>query len=211
MLGLDIEPTDESHVRLRGLLGSGATCSVPGDIGSRVELPGTALDTIPNLTSRWWGSLSAELAVDPRLESGEGVLDVGALAEAGADEDGVEGEQNPAAALEEDGGDEEADPQGDLEAGDDGHGHVIVLLDKGANGVGDPVVLGLGLGAIGSGDLSRRDDGGDDGGAGVGRKVEDGVDGVREQSQEVGRGEEPDEGHDCARREERERESAGWT
>lgn len=82
--------------------------------------------------------------------------------------------------MEEDSGDEETNPQGNLEAGDDGHGHVIVLLDEGANGVGDPVILGLWLGAIGSWDLSGRDDRGDDGGAGVGCKVEDGVDRVGE-------------------------------
>lgn len=99
--------------------------------------------------------------------------------------------------MEQDGGDEEANPQGNLEAGDDRHGHVVVLLDEGANGVGDPVVLGLGLGAVGSWDLGGWDDRGDDGGAGVGCKVEDGVDRVGEQREEVRGREEPDEGHDC--------------
>lgn len=77
-------------VRLRCLLGSGTTSRVSGDIGSGVELPSTALDTVPNLSSSWWGSLSPELAVNPGLEGGEGVLDVRALAKASADEDGVE-------------------------------------------------------------------------------------------------------------------------
>lgn len=199
-LGMDTDATDESYARLRGFLGGGATSSVPGDIGSGVELSSAALDTVPNLPSCRRGSLGTELAVDPRLEGGKRVLDVRALAEAGADEDGIEGKQDPAAALKENGGEEKADPQGDLEAGDDGHGHVIVLLDEGANGVGDPVVLGLGLSAIGGRDLGGGYDGGDDGGAGVSREVEDGVDGVGEQGEVVGGGEEPHEGHDCMTR-----------
>lgn len=90
MLDMDTDAKFVSRVRLRCLLGSGATSSVPGDVGSGMKLPGTALDTIPNLSSSGWGSLSPELAVDPGLEGGERVLNVGALAEAGADEDGVE-------------------------------------------------------------------------------------------------------------------------
>lgn len=75
-----------------------------------MELPGTALDTIPHLPGRWRRSLSTQLAIDPSLKRGERVLNMGALAEAGADEDGVESEQDPAAALEEDGRSKEADP-----------------------------------------------------------------------------------------------------
>lgn len=196
---MDTNTTNDNDVRLRSFLGSSTPSSVPGDIGSRMELPGAALDTIPYLPGSWWGSLSTELAIDPSLEGGEGVLDMRALAEAGANEDGVQGQQNPAAALEEDGGDEEANPQSDLEAGNDRHGHVIVLLDEGANGVSDPVVFGLWLGTISRRDLGGRDDGGDDGGAGVGREVEYGVNGVREQGKEIRGREEPDEGHDCGK------------
>lgn len=162
-----------------------------------MELPGTTLDAIPNLPGCRRRSLSTQLAIDPSLKCRERVLDMGALAESGAEEDGVEGKQDPAAALEKDGGTEEAGPQSDLKAGDNRHRHVVVFLDEGADGVGNPVVLGLGLGAIGGGDLGGRDDGGDDGGAGVGREVEDGVDGVGEQGQEVRGREEPDKGHDC--------------
>lgn len=90
MLDKNTDANFGSRVGLGCLLGSSATSSVPGDVGSGMELPGTALDTIPNLSSGGWSSLSPKLAVDPSLEGGERVLDVGALAEAGADEDGVE-------------------------------------------------------------------------------------------------------------------------
>lgn len=92
LLDKDTDATSGRRVRLRCLLGSGATSSVSGDVGGGMELPGTALDTIPNLSSSGRSSLSPELAVNPSLEGGEGILDVGALAEAGANEDGVKRE-----------------------------------------------------------------------------------------------------------------------
>lgn len=162
-----------------------------------MELPGTTLDAIPNLPERGRDSLSAKLAVDSGLEDREGVLHVRALGETSAEEGGVESQQDPAAALENNGPDEKTNPEGDLESGHNGHGRVIVLLDKCANVVGSPEVLDGRLRAVGGGSSGGRDDGGDDGGAGVGREVEDGVDGVGEESQEERGGEEPYKGHDC--------------
>lgn len=162
-----------------------------------MELPGASLDTIPNLSGSRWRALSSNKVINPRLELCERALDVSALAEASAEERGVDDQQDPAPTLEEDGREEETRPQRNLEAGDDGHGGIIVLLDKGANGIGERVRVGLRLRTgSSSGGGSGGGDGRDDGGAGVGRKVEDGVDAVRQQCDGVLGREEPDKGHD---------------
>lgn len=164
-----------------------------------MELSHATLDRIPSRPSGRGSALGAHLVVDACLERGKRVLDVGALVEAGAQEGRVQSQEDPASALEENGGEEEADPEEDLENSNDRHGSVVVLLDKVTNDVGDRVVVDLGLCAGRStGRRSHRrggDNGRDDGGAGVGRKVEDGVDTVGEHGNGVLGRKEPDEGH----------------
>lgn len=122
---------------------------------------------------------------------------MGALTETGAEEGGVNGKQDPAPTLEKDGREEETDPEGNFETGDNGHGGVIVLLDKGADGIGERMRGVGGLYTVGAwGGLGSRGDGRNDRRAGVGREVEDGVDEVREHGDRVLGGEEPDKGHD---------------
>lgn len=163
-----------------------------------MELLSTALDAVPDLPGNGGSALGADEGVDAGAELGEGVLHVGALGEAGAQEGSVEGDEDPRAALEQNGGEQQADPEEQLEARHDGHGRIIVLLDEDANLVGEGVSrLGLGRGALDG----RRGLGGHEGrndiGARVGGDVEDGVDAVGEQGEgELGR-EEPDEGEDC--------------
>lgn len=120
---------------------------------------------------------------------------MGALTETGAQEGAVNGQQDPAPTLEEDGRQEEAGPQRNLEARDDGHRRVIVLLDEIADGVGERVRVVLRLATRRGGALGGRDDGRDDSGASVGREVEDRVDAVGEHGDRVLGREKPDQGH----------------
>ena len=130
-----------------------------------------------------------------------------ALREAGTQEDRVDANQDPGPALEESGSEQQTNPEHDLEAGNDSHGGVVVLLDEEANLVSQGAVnLGLrggarrgarrgaGSGTV-SGSLGRRD-GGDHIGAGVSSDVEDRVHRVRQEGEGILRHEEPDEGHD---------------
>lgn len=184
---------------LLGLLGHGSAVDVLVDIGSGVELPSTALDTVPDLSCGRRSTLGTDEVIDTGLEHGEGVLNVAALRKSGAQEGGVDGNQDPRPALEQDSREQQADPKKDLEAGHDRHGHVIVLLNEGANSVRKRVstVLRLRVRRARGGDDLGRDDGGDQVGAGVGRNVEDRVDAVGQHSERILGHEEPDQSHDC--------------
>ncbi len=165
-----------------------------------MELSGAVLDAFPDLPGRRRGALGTHEVVHPRLELAKRVLDVDALGEAGAQEDCVKDDKDPRSALEQEGGDEEAEPKEDLECRDDRHGAVVVLLDEAANGVGHRVRGELGLSirrrAGGRGDRLGREDSGDEVRSGVGGDVEDGVDAVGEHGERVLRREEPDQSHD---------------
>lgn len=126
---------------------------------------------------------------------------MGAVVNARPQEGCVDDQEDPAPPLEQDGAEQEAAPQSNLQSRDNGHGRVVVLLDEGANGIGDGVgvVLRLraGRGTSGRRSLGGRDDGRDDGGARVGCKVEDGVDAVGQQGDWVLRGEKPHKRQNC--------------
>lgn len=162
-----------------------------------MELLGATLDTVPDLSGDGGSTLSTDKGVDAGVELSEGVLDVSALREAGAEESSVDGQEDPRSALEDDGGEEDADPEEDLETGNNRHGRVIVLLHESTNLIGPRVVDGLGLGRT-SGGLDSglgSNDNGNEIGASVGSDVEDGVDGVGKESKRVLGGEEPNKGH----------------
>ena len=154
----------------------------------------TVLDHVPHLPGHGRRTLSANERVHACAELGEGVLDVAALGVASAEESGVEDNQDPRAALEEDGGKEDADPEEYLQRGDDRHGRIVVLLDKDTNPIG-PGVVGLGLGSVACGG-----DGRDQVGASVGGDVENRVHRVGEESHGVLRRKEPYKGEDCRAR-----------
>lgn len=164
-----------------------------------MELLSATLDGVPDLASRRRGALSTDEGVNSGVELREGALDVGALREASSEEGSVESEKDPRSTLEHDGGEEDADPEEDLEGGDDRHGRIIVLLHESTNLIGKRAGrLGPGRGTgNGLGRSLGSSENGDQVGAGVGRDVEDGVDGVGEKSERVLRGEKPHEGHDC--------------
>lgn len=166
-----------------------------------MESPGTSLDAIPDLSGGRWSTLGPDEVIDSGLKSSKRALHVGTVVNARPQEGSVDGQQDPAPTLEQDGAKQKATPQGDLKARDNGHGRVVVLLDEAADGVGDGmgVVLGLRAGrGTGRGrGLGGRNDSRDDGGARVGCKVEDGVDAVGQQGNWVLRGQEPHERQDC--------------
>lgn len=182
-------------LRLVGGRGAGG---VLVDVGNRVELPHTTLGAIPGLAENRRGTLGTDEVVDAGLELGERILHVRALRESGAQEGGVQGDKDPGAALEEDSGQQQAHPQENLEPRDYRHGHVVVLLDKSADGVSQRVARIPRLavrGSLGGGDDLRGYDGGDDVGTGICGDVEDGIDAVGKHGEGVLRHEEPDNGH----------------
>lgn len=115
-----------------------------------MELSGAALDTIPDLSRDRGCTLSANKVVDAGFDLGERVLDVAALSETCTEESSIDCNQEPRPTLEQDGRDQKADPEEDLEAGHDRHGHVVVGLDKATNSVGE-WVLGVGRLRVGGG------------------------------------------------------------
>lgn len=121
---------------------------------------------------------------------------MGALRVACAEESSVDGEDEPRPALEKERRQQDAEPQQDLEASDDGHRRVVVFLNECTNSVGQGAV-DLGAGRVCVGSRRRRRDDGDQVGASVRGDVEDGVDSVGEQGQRVLRSQKPDESHDC--------------
>lgn len=183
---------------LRGLLRGRSTAEVAVDVGVEIELANDGLNGIPDLAGLRGSALVSDSRVDASLELGQTVLDVRALAIASTDESSVDDDQDPGAALEEKRGEEDADPQDQLEPADNGHGKVVVLLNESPNPLGDGVgsILRLALRARRGADLLGRADSGDEVGAGVGSDVEDRVDGVRDEGERVLREEEPDQSHD---------------
>lgn len=164
-----------------------------------MELLSSVLDNAPDLSSNRRGALGTNERVDTGRKAGEGILYVGALCVAGTQESSIQGDEDPRSALEENSGQEDAEPEEGLKGGDDGHGSVIVLLDKGANLISERAVdsrlairgggtVGLG-GRLGSHDCRNQV------GAGVGSDVKDGVDRVRQESERILRRKEPDQGH----------------
>lgn len=158
-----------------------------------------------------WGGLGTDQAVDSSLELLELTLHEAALGEARAEEGSVDGDQDPRASLEGDGGEKETAPEEDLKDGYETHGGVIVFLDELANGVGGCVGLCGGLGgggcSCGGGDTLRWLESGDQVCASVSCDVEDGVDAEGEHGEGVLRGEEPDESHSYIRKSERNKTS----
>lgn len=163
-----------------------------------MELTGKALDGLPSLTSSRRGALSANEVVDADLKVAERVLDVAALSKAGAEEDGVDDDQDPGAALEEDDVEEDTEPEDELNVGNNRHGRIVVLLNETANRVGHGVLSVLGLGAGrgtgGRGHLGRGHESRDQVRTSIGSDVEDRVDGEGKHGDRVLGHEEPDKG-----------------
>lgn len=164
-----------------------------------MKLPRDTLDSIPSLASHRGSTLSTNQVVNARLKLGKRVLDMAALSVARAKESGVDSDQDPRTALEEEGRQEDTSPKSNLEAGNNRHRGIVVLLDEAADGISHGVgrILGLAVGGSGStwNQLLGRSNGWDNVGTGVCGDVKDRVDAVREERKRVLGHKEPDEGH----------------
>lgn len=168
--------------------------NIPADVGRIRGLADDVLEGSPTLAGGRGSALVGKLGINTSSQLVDGVLDEAALRNAGTEEDGVDGEQDPGPFLEEKRGANNAEPEGNLEHGDEGHGAIIVLLDELANGLGGSGARGLGTSWTGS---LRRLDGGQQVGAHVSRNVEYGVNCKREDCKRDLAREEPNKRHDC--------------
>ena len=106
-------------------------------IRSIMEPTSKQFDGIPTLADAGGDILRAENGVHASIELGERVLKMGALGKSGSQEDGIDGDENPGPALEEDCRYQETDPYGNFEPCDDRHGTAIIFLNKPADFVGE--------------------------------------------------------------------------
>lgn len=189
---------------LHGLLdwswaSSAATSDVLSNVRNIVELARTTLNALPNLSSRWWDTLTSNKRINTGTEALELSTDKRGLGVTSSQESSVDSEQDPRALSEDDSGQKETAPQENLEDSDEAHGEVVVLLDELADGIGQGGGLVGWLGASwGTGwsvDLGWWSDGWENVLASVGRDVEDGVNAEWEHGEWVLWGEEPDESH----------------
>lgn len=109
--------------RLLRLLGGALLLStdILADVRSIASLADDALEGAPGVAGCGRGALVGELGIDAGGQRVDGLLDEAALCNAGAEEDGVDSEEDPAALLEEKCGAEDAEPEGDLEEGNERH------------------------------------------------------------------------------------------
>jgi len=178
-------------LRLLGLLWLSAT-GVAVDVGEVGGLLDTTLDSGPSLTDSWWHVLSVGDGVTTSAELVDGTLDESALVEAGAEEDGVDDDEDPSSLLEKNGGAEKTEPEDNFKNGDNSHAEIVVVLDKVTDSVAESRRRWLLAGLSGW----LRLESWDQVGAGVGRNVEDGVDCEWQDSKGGLLGEQPDESHD---------------
>lgn len=142
-------PHVSAHV-LRGLLLRWGATNVLANISGIMKRPGATLDTIPDLSRRWWNTLSTNQAVNSSFQLPELTLDEAALGESCAEEGSVDSDQDPGALSEGESGEEETEPETDFKNGHETHGGVIVFFDELADHIGGWVCLVCWLGAWGS-------------------------------------------------------------
>ena len=109
--------------------------SVLAQIGGLGGPPDEHLDRLPCLTKLGRGTLIRDQCIDPCRSSVESTLYKVTLAVTRPEEDGVDEQQDPAALGKGDCRKEYAEPEGDFQPGDEGHGSIVVLLYESANGI----------------------------------------------------------------------------
>ncbi len=184
---------------LLGWSWSTSTSKVLRDISNIMELTTSTLNTIPDLSSDRWKTLTTNQSITTGTESLELSTDESRLGIAGTEESSVESQKDPRALGEDSSGEEEAAPEEDLQDSNESHGEIVVLLDELADGLRE---WGLRVGWLGGwGGAGWLGGGGwwcdrwENVLARVGCDVEDGVDAEWEHGQWVLWREEPDEGH----------------
>jgi len=186
-----LSSADSSHL-LRLLRGLRAR-DIAVNISLVVGLLEDVLGGLPTRADRRWDVLTVGVLVTAGGDLLDHALDESALADAGAQEHGVEHEDDPASLGEDDRREQNAEPKCELETGDEGHAGVVVFADE----LGDGLAQGAGSGLLaGSAGGWCGCDGGKEDAAGVGEDVEDAVDGIWSEGEDVLAVEEPDEGHD---------------
>lgn len=146
-----------------------------------MELAGTVLNKLPSRSRSRRSTLSTSQVVKTRLQQSERVLHVRALGESSSEEDGVDSEDSPRPTLEEDGGQEQSAPEGNLQDRHDRHGKVVIFLDEVSNSLGNGVGRRLGTGRSASRNLTGLDSG-NHVVSRVGGDMEDRVNAVRKHS-----------------------------
>lgn len=123
--------------RLLSLLGGSGSLatSVAVDIGSIGSLDDDTLDGSPTLADSWWHILAVGHGVTTGSKLVDGSLDEGALVEASAEEDAVDGKHDPRTLQEEETRSKKAEPKNNLKDGNNGHGGIVVVLNEVAYGI----------------------------------------------------------------------------
>lgn len=116
---------------------------VAGNVGKVSDLPETSLGRSPSLSDCRWHVLAVGNGITASSDVSKCALDKGALVEASAEEDSVDADQDPSTLLKDDGRSENAEPKSNLKDSNEGHGGIIVILDKATNGVGKTGRVGL--------------------------------------------------------------------
>lgn len=165
--------------------------NVTVDVSRVVSLLGDTLDLVPHVARSRGHVLPVRKSVTASTQLVEHTLNESALRDAGTDEDGVDGDEDPAALLEEKSRAEETEPESNFEPSDQGHAGIVVLLDEAANALTKTTLLRACGGILGVLDHGEEDT------AGVGSDVEDAVDSKRQDGEGDLLGEEPNKGHGC--------------
>jgi hypothetical protein len=186
------------HIRVNALLRllgarSLLATNILLQVSSIMSLFDEALDRVPCLPGDWWCGLIGQRGINFRGQVLHALLHKGALSVTGAEESGIQDNEDPCTLLEENCGEEDAEPKGDFEEGDESHGAIIVVFDKFANGVAE--AGSLWFGTRGSGGCLWLDRG-QQVRACVSQDVEDGVDGEGEDGEGNLAVEEPCKGND---------------
>lgn len=189
---------EKSSSDLLSLLRWLATTNESVDVRGVRSLAHEPLDSLPSLPDNWRCALVRHHGIRTRSALTDGALHKAALAVPCPEKDGVDGQQDPAALGEGNGGEHDTEPEQDLKTGDKSHGSIVVFFDKSANVIrerrrfrGRPASRG----STRSTRLLRRSDSGDEVGPGVGGDVEDGVDHEGQQGKRHLARKEPHERH----------------
>lgn len=145
------------------------------EVSRLIRLTHNSLECIPSLADRGRSGLMGDRRVDASNKVTNSLLDKDALGVSCAEEGQVDGQEQKASLGESEEGERQANQERHLQASDESHAGIIVLLDESADGLGN----GRLLAGVRGGGLQ----GGNQVGARVGCNVEDGVDAERQQGQ----------------------------
>lgn len=106
------------------------------DIRSISRLASQPLYCLPRIPHSRWYALVRHERVHPRNHLPNSPLHKTALAVPSADKDRVDDQEDPATLGKDDGRGQDAEPEKDLEGGDEGHASIVVFFHEFTDGVG---------------------------------------------------------------------------